>query len=99
MIRAALAHIRHSRITPSAINAPPAGFVPASFGVGLPNDLSNTSAKNRGLQEEKVDRDAWKGILEALTRLKEARDAEKQGTSTSNNLASERPENSNSMQE
>ena len=27
----------------------------------------------RGLQEERVEKDAWKGILDALTRIKEAR--------------------------
>ncbi|KAF8963871.1 hypothetical protein BDZ97DRAFT_1661046 [Flammula alnicola] len=72
-IRSSLAHIRHSRIAPSAINAPPAGFTPPSLGVGLPSDGS-ASRKNRGLQEERVERDAWKGILSALTRIKEARD-------------------------
>ncbi len=32
---------------------------------------------NRGLQEERIERDAWKGIVGALTRIKEARDKEK----------------------
>jgi len=71
-LRSSLAHIRHSRIAPSAINAPPPGFVPPSLGVGLPSEGS--SQTNRGLQEERVDRDAWKGILAALTRIKEVRD-------------------------
>ncbi|KAF4611395.1 hypothetical protein D9613_004174 [Agrocybe pediades] len=74
-IRSSLAHIRHSRIAPSAINAPPPGFIPPSLGVGLPSPGSTST--NRGLQEERVERDAWKGILEALTRIKEARDREK----------------------
>ncbi|KAH9486344.1 hypothetical protein JR316_0000408 [Psilocybe cubensis] len=74
-IRSSLAHIRHSRIAPSAINAPPPGFVPPSLGVGLPAD-GNVLQTNRGLQEERVERDAWKGILDALTRLKDARDQE-----------------------
>ncbi|KAG2138673.1 uncharacterized protein EDB93DRAFT_1090439 [Suillus bovinus] len=64
-IRSSLAHIRQSRIAPSAITAPPLGFVPPSLGVGLPR-----TAGTRGLQEERVDRDAWVGILDALTRLK-----------------------------
>ncbi|KAF8910049.1 hypothetical protein CPB84DRAFT_1673038 [Gymnopilus junonius] len=72
-IRSQLAHIRHSRIAPSAINAPPPGFIPPSLGVGLPSD-GNTLKTNQGLQEERVERDAWKGILMALTRIKEARD-------------------------
>ncbi|KAF9531856.1 hypothetical protein CPB83DRAFT_847931 [Crepidotus variabilis] len=75
-IRSSLAHIRHSRIAPSAINAPSPGFIPPSLGVGLPAD-SNITEKNRGLQEERVERDAWKGILSALMRMKEAREREK----------------------
>lgn len=35
------------------------------------NELTRT---NRGLQEERVERDAWKGILDALVRLKAERD-------------------------
>lgn len=74
-IRSSLAHIRHSRIAPSAINAPPPGFIPPSLGVGLPS--AGSTQKNRGLQEERVERDAWIGILDALTRIKEARDKER----------------------
>lgn len=76
-IRSSLAHIRHSRIAPSAIDAPPPNFIPPSLGVGLPPDGAPTR-RNRGLQEERVERDAWKGILAALTRIKEARDQEEQ---------------------
>lgn len=76
-MRSALSHIRRSRIAPSAINAPPQDFIPPSLGIGLPNDPSSAS-KNRGLQEEKVDNDAWKGILDALVRLKAERDAERE---------------------
>ncbi len=81
-IRSSLAHIRSSRIAPSAINAPPPGFVPPSLGVSLPSSTTNGSATSdkggHGLQEERVERDAWKGILDALTRLKEARDRERE---------------------
>jgi hypothetical protein len=49
------------------------GFVPPSLGVGLPAAHGN-SVKTRGLQEERVELDAWKGILDALTKLKSARD-------------------------
>lgn len=79
-LRSSLAHIRHSRIAPSAINAPPPGFVPPSLGVGLPSEGSSSQA-TRGLQEERVERDAWKGILAALLRVKEAQD--KQSTAAS----------------
>ncbi|KAF5392599.1 hypothetical protein D9757_002271 [Collybiopsis confluens] len=82
-IRSSLAHIRHSRIAPSAINAPPLGFVPPSLGVSLPPEAVNDSNVGsqstptmRGLQEERLDRDAWKGILDALTRLKHAMEIE-----------------------
>lgn len=79
-MRSSLAHIRQSRIAPSAINAPPPGFVPPSLGVGLPT-ATNASVEEggRGLQEERVERDAWAGILDALTRLKEDRDSERAG--------------------
>ncbi|CAK5264354.1 unnamed protein product [Mycena citricolor] len=74
-IRSSLAHIRHSRIAPSAINAPPPNFVPPSLGVGLPagGELPGSFTADdtrRGLQEERVERDAWTGILNALQRLK-----------------------------
>ncbi|OJA15958.1 putative protein 43 [Rhizopogon vesiculosus] len=78
-IRSSLAHIRQSRIAPSAITAPPLGFVPPSLGVGLPRD----GAISRGLQEERVDRDAWVGILDALTRLKVAQEHERLQASSS----------------
>ena len=77
-MRSSLAHIRHSRIAPSAINAPPPGFVPPSLGVGLPSSTTGPEKAEdkggRGLQEERVERDAWLGILEALTRLKEEKE-------------------------
>ena len=76
-IRSSLAHIRQSRIAPSAINAPPPGFVPPSLGVGLPDaDTGGMARGTRGLQEERVEKDAWKGILDALARIKEARASE-----------------------
>lgn len=31
---------------------------------------------SRGLQEERVERDAWQGIVDALTRLKAAKEKE-----------------------
>ncbi|KAI0756551.1 hypothetical protein C8Q80DRAFT_1129287 [Daedaleopsis nitida] len=78
-IRSSLAHIRQSRIAPSAINAPPPGFIPPSLGVGLPStDAEGVERGNRGLQEERVERDAWTGILNALSRIKDARDKERQ---------------------
>jgi len=70
-MRSSLAHIRQSRIAPSAIDAPPQGFVPQPLGAGLPNEGFK---QNHGLQEERVERDAWQTILEALTRLKSKED-------------------------
>lgn len=83
-IRSSLAHIRQSRIAPSTINAPPPGFVPPALGVGLPQTATASTttedsftpeshAKTRGLQEERVERDAWRGVLDALERIKGAR--------------------------
>ncbi|KAF5385265.1 hypothetical protein D9615_001150 [Tricholomella constricta] len=85
-IRSSLAHIRHARIAPSAINAPPPGFIPPSLGVGLPQIQGDDGKKNRGLQEERIERDAWQGILGALTRLKAAQDAAKNGPGPSNSM-------------
>lgn len=84
-IRSSLAHIRQSRIAPSTINAPPPGFVPPALGVGLPQNATASTrledaskpeshAKTRGLQEERVERDAWRGVLDALERIRSARD-------------------------
>ncbi|EJD03765.1 uncharacterized protein FOMMEDRAFT_82779 [Fomitiporia mediterranea MF3/22] len=80
-MRSTLAHIRQSRIAPSAIDAPPPNFVPAPAGVGTPASAPSTSTEEsgqmgRGLQEERVNRDAWRGILDALTRLKRAQELE-----------------------
>jgi hypothetical protein len=76
-LRASLAHIRQSRIAPSAITAPAPGFVPPSLGAGLPTQ-DGTSQPSMGLQEERVQRDAWKRIAGALQRLKDVREAEAQ---------------------
>ncbi|KLO15062.1 hypothetical protein SCHPADRAFT_914616 [Schizopora paradoxa] len=94
-IRSTLAQIRQSRIAPSAINAPPPNFIPQPSGVGTPS-LSTTSGEEgpersgltksepkRGLQEERINRDAWKGILEALQKLKAARERDSSRMDTS----------------
>ncbi|KAH8835649.1 hypothetical protein DL96DRAFT_1575065 [Flagelloscypha sp. PMI_526] len=75
-IKSMLAHIKDAKITPSKITAPPPGFVPPSLGVGRPVAMSDEEAQsqkemNRGLQEERVERDAWKAILKSLTKLQE----------------------------
>ncbi|PFH52310.1 hypothetical protein AMATHDRAFT_74358 [Amanita thiersii Skay4041] len=87
-LRSTLAHIRHSRIAPSAINAPPMNFVPPSLGVGLSSAASEQDSstaghqtdlnrrRNRGLQEERAERNAWNGILDALARIKALRGEE-----------------------
>lgn len=78
-IRSSLAHIRQARFAPSTINAPDPGFVPPPLGVGMRGaDASDHDpTKTRGFQEERVERDAWKGILDALTRIKQARDEDR----------------------
>ncbi len=89
-LRSSLAHIRASRISPAVLTAPPAGFVPPPQGVGLPappapggqqlssdaGSGSGVKEQTRGLLEERVERDAWGGVLDALTRLRDARRAE-----------------------
>ncbi|KAI6153981.1 hypothetical protein BKA82DRAFT_4096004 [Pisolithus tinctorius] len=89
-IRSSLAHIRQSRIAPSAINAPPPNFIPPSLGVSIPTTSAGTGTGSlnrgsegaaevsRGLQEERVDRDAWVSILNALNKLKAAREQEQE---------------------
>jgi hypothetical protein len=39
-------------------------------------EVSSAREKTRGLLEERVERDAWRGALDALTRLRDARRAE-----------------------
>lgn len=81
-IRSSLAHIRQSRIPPTSIDAPSQGFRPRAPGVGLPplnrQDPLAEQPKIRGLQEERTERDAWQGILDALTRMRDFRAQERQ---------------------
>lgn len=46
-----------------------------SSGTGAEGRSSQAKEKTRGLLEERVERDAWRGALDALTRLIEARRA------------------------
>lgn len=72
--------MRQSRIPPSAIDAPAHNFRPRPPGVGLPpltREETATEPKTRGLQEERLDRDAWQGILDALTRIRDLRAQER----------------------
>lgn len=51
--------------------------MPPSLGVTIPTDSTKTGL-SLGLQEERIGRDAWVGILDALVRLKAAREADTQ---------------------
>lgn len=51
--------------------------MPPSLGAGLPTQ-DGAGQPNMGLQEERVQRDAWKRITSALQRLKDVRDVEAQ---------------------
>ena len=65
---------------PKAPGQPPQPFTPPAFGVGLPYDEDDAKRRNeRGLQEARIERDAWKGILDALMKLKKARDEARTG--------------------
>jgi hypothetical protein len=49
----------------------------ANAGVSAGNEANaKTKERTRGLLEERVERDAWHGVLNALTRLRDARRAE-----------------------
>ncbi|KAK2461483.1 hypothetical protein APHAL10511_005946 [Amanita phalloides] len=77
-LRSSLAHIRHSRIAPSAINAPAPNFIPPSLGIGLPTSVDAATSppvpsRSRGLQEERMGRNAWQGLLDVLLRMNAAR--------------------------
>ena len=37
---------------------------------------SNSTTESRGLQEERIERDAWRGVLDALTRIRDQRSKE-----------------------
>lgn len=98
-IRSSLAHIRHARIAPSTINAPLPRFVPPSLGVGTPEEgHEREEGPSLGFQESRIERDAWQGILGALTRLKAARDEERQlaAAASSYPTTEARPERGNS---
>jgi len=87
-IKASIATVRHHRINPSVIDASAVGAVPPTFGVGLPTTSSDenggaSSARrnDRGLQESKVERDAWKNLHDVLAKMKAKREA-KTGATT-----------------
>ena len=96
-IRSSLAHIRQSRIAPSTINAPPPGFVPPALGVGLPQTTtgsgdsveSDSHAKTRGLQEERVESVPIRALhdLSVWTRLVGVREAPLRYTVGQRNIA------------
>jgi hypothetical protein len=54
---------------------PPGVSDGGSSGTGAEGSHSQAKEKTRGLLEERVERDAWRGALDALTRLMDARRA------------------------
>ena len=71
-------------VTPAGFVPPPQGVglplpLPpgvsdrGSSGTGAEGSHSQSKEKTRGLLEERVERDAWRGALDALTRLMDAR--------------------------
>ncbi|KAH7107117.1 hypothetical protein BKA62DRAFT_765667 [Auriculariales sp. MPI-PUGE-AT-0066] len=65
-LRLYTARLRKARIAPTSVKAPPPGFIPPSFGVG-----PQAGMNARGLQETRVERDAWRNVAQALERLRE----------------------------
>lgn len=76
-MRSSLAHIRQSRIAPTAINAPPAGVVPPSLGVGTPTADGDPATGGRGLQEARIELQSWREIHASLQQLKAVREQER----------------------
>ena len=83
-LRSSLAHIRAARISPppAGFVPPPQGIglptPPAPGGQLLSSDAGGggggggVKEQTRGLLKERVERDAWGGVLDALTRLRES---------------------------
>ncbi|KAG9019541.1 hypothetical protein FRB90_000850 [Tulasnella sp. 427] len=79
-LRKALHHLRQEKISPSSIIAPPPDYVPPTLGIGPPRN-SDASAQpeqdeiyRQGLQETRVEKEAWLGIVASLEKLKAARE-------------------------
>lgn len=83
-LRGSLANVRARRITPTSIMAPSTStFVPPAYGPGIPSKSdahiprgtsgqakhSESNTNNSNLQEARVERDAWRGIAETLTKM------------------------------
>ncbi|KAG8897814.1 hypothetical protein FRC01_011162 [Tulasnella sp. 417] len=81
-LKKALYHLRQEKISPSSIIAPPPDFVPPTLGIGPPRDSDISSNPDQdeiyrqGLQETRVEREAWLGIVASLEQLKAARSSE-----------------------
>lgn len=73
-LRRALANVRANRIAPSSINAPPPNFIPPALGSAPSSTTTDDTSEGEdalGLQEARVERDAWKGVADALSKLKQ----------------------------
>ncbi|KAG8899250.1 hypothetical protein FRC00_001686 [Tulasnella sp. 408] len=81
-LKKALYHLRQEKISPSSIIAPPPDFVPPTLGIGPARDSGATSTPEQdeiyrqGLQETRVEKEAWLGIVASLEQLKAARSSE-----------------------
>lgn len=81
-LKKALYHLRQEKISPSSISAPPPDFVPPTLGIGPPRDSGASSTPEQdeiyrqGLQETRVEKEAWLGIVASLEQLKTARSSE-----------------------
>lgn len=81
-LKKALYHLRQEKISPSSIIAPSPDFVPPTLGIGPARDSGASSTPEQdeiyrqGLQETRVEKEAWLGIVASLEQLKAARSSE-----------------------
>ncbi|KAG8899809.1 hypothetical protein FRB99_006440 [Tulasnella sp. 403] len=78
-LRRALYNLRQKKISPSSILAPPPDFVPSALGVGPSRTAEGKEAERQGLQETRVEKEAWLGIADGLRKLKELQERMKNG--------------------
>jgi len=86
VLRRSLYDLRQRKISPTSITAPPPDFVPPALGVGPSRHATTTGGleeretDRQGLQETRVERAAWLGVVNALENLKRLREGSQSDT-------------------